>query len=52
MSHELIPEVSMTEFHEAIIIGGGPAGLTAGIYLIRAGIDASFSKRSSRGVLL
>jgi len=30
----------MTEFHEAIIIGGGPAGLTAGIYLIRAGIDA------------
>ena len=29
----------MTEFHEAIIIGGGPAGLTAGIYLLRAGID-------------
>lgn len=30
----------MAEFHEAIIIGGGPAGLTAGIYLMRAGIDA------------
>ncbi|OPY75667.1 MAG: Thioredoxin reductase [Syntrophorhabdus sp. PtaU1.Bin153] len=30
----------MSEFHEAIIIGGGPAGLTAGIYLMRAGIDA------------
>jgi thioredoxin reductase (NADPH) len=28
------------EFHEAVIIGAGPAGLTAGIYLIRAGIDA------------
>ncbi|MCX5806907.1 MAG: thioredoxin-disulfide reductase [Proteobacteria bacterium] len=29
----------LSEFHEAIIIGGGPAGLTAGIYLMRAGID-------------
>ena len=29
----------MKEFHEAVIIGGGPAGLTAGIYLMRAGID-------------
>jgi thioredoxin reductase (NADPH) len=27
------------EFREAIIVGGGPAGLTAGIYLMRAGID-------------
>ncbi len=30
----------MALFHEAIIIGGGPAGLTSGIYLMRAGIDA------------
>ncbi len=30
----------MTTFHEAIIMGGGPAGLTAGIYLGRAGIDS------------
>jgi thioredoxin reductase (NADPH) len=29
----------LSEFHEAIIIGGGPAGLTAGIYLMRAGIE-------------
>lgn len=29
----------MSEYHEAIIVGGGPAGLTAGIYLMRAGID-------------
>lgn len=30
----------MSEYHEAIIIGGGPAGLTAGLYLMRAGINA------------
>lgn len=28
----------MADHHEAVIIGGGPAGLTAGIYLMRAGI--------------
>jgi thioredoxin reductase (NADPH) len=30
----------MSETLEAVIIGGGPAGLTAGIYLMRAGIKA------------
>jgi thioredoxin reductase (NADPH) len=29
----------VSEHHDAIIIGGGPAGLTAGLYLMRAGID-------------
>lgn len=29
----------MADYHEAVIIGGGPAGLTAGIYLMRAGIN-------------
>jgi len=29
----------VSEFHDAIIIGAGPAGLTAGIYLMRAGIE-------------
>jgi thioredoxin reductase (NADPH) len=28
----------MSERYEAIIIGGGPAGLTAGLYLMRGGI--------------
>ncbi|MCX8022063.1 MAG: thioredoxin-disulfide reductase [Syntrophorhabdaceae bacterium] len=29
----------MEESYDAIIIGGGPAGLTAGIYLLRAGVN-------------
>ena len=39
----------MSEFHEAIIIGSGPAGLTAGIYLMRAGIDAVLVERAVLG---
>jgi thioredoxin reductase (NADPH) len=35
-----VTEVIVSEYHKAIIIGGGPAGLTAGLYLMRAGIDA------------
>jgi thioredoxin reductase (NADPH) len=34
-----VPEVLVSEYHKAIIIGGGPAGMTAGLYLMRAGID-------------
>lgn len=30
----------MFENHEAVIIGGGPAGMTAGLYLMRGGIDS------------
>jgi thioredoxin reductase (NADPH) len=35
--------------YEAIIIGGGPAGLTAGIYLMRAGIDALLLEKMVTG---
>ena len=30
----------MSEHYEAVIIGGGPAGLTAGLYLMRGGVRA------------
>lgn len=39
----------MSEFHEAIIIGGGPAGLTAGLYLMRAGIDTLLLEKAITG---
>jgi len=39
----------VSEFHEAIIIGSGPAGLTAGIYLMRAGINAVLVEKGVLG---
>jgi thioredoxin reductase (NADPH) len=39
----------MNELHEAVIIGGGPGGLTAGIYLMRAGIDAVLLEKQTTG---
>lgn len=39
----------MVEFHEAVIVGAGPAGLTAGIYLMRAGIDAVLLEKMVSG---
>jgi thioredoxin reductase (NADPH) len=39
----------MNELHEAVIIGGGPGGLTAGIYLMRAGIDAVLLEKHMTG---
>jgi thioredoxin reductase (NADPH) len=42
-------EVIVSEYHEAIIIGGGPAGLTAGLYLMRAGIDALLLEKALPG---
>jgi thioredoxin reductase (NADPH) len=39
----------MNELHEAVIIGGGPGGLTAGIYLMRAGIDAVLLEKQMTG---
>ena len=39
----------MSEVHEAVIIGGGPAGLTAGIYLRRAGIETLLVEKQMTG---
>lgn len=39
----------MSAFHEAIILGAGPAGLTAGIYLMRAGVDAILIEKGVLG---
>jgi thioredoxin reductase (NADPH) len=39
----------MNELFEAVIIGGGPAGLTAGIYLMRAGIKSILLEKQLLG---
>lgn len=39
----------MAESYKAVIIGGGPAGLTAGIYLMRAGIETVLLERMLPG---
>jgi thioredoxin reductase (NADPH) len=39
----------MADPYEAVIIGGGPAGLTAGIYLMRAGIGTVLLERQLVG---
>lgn len=39
----------MTDHYEAVIIGGGPAGLTAGIYLMRAGISTILLEKGPIG---
>lgn len=39
----------MTEKHQTIIIGGGPAGLTSAIYLRRAGYEALLLEKEEKG---
>ena len=39
----------MDDLYEAVIIGGGPAGLTAGIYLMRAGIRTVLLEKQLAG---
>jgi thioredoxin reductase (NADPH) len=41
--------MAMKERRDAIIIGGGPAGLTAGLYLKRAGMDALLIEKGPVG---
>ncbi len=39
----------MAERRNAVIVGGGPAGLTAGIYLMRGGLDALLVEKGMCG---
>jgi thioredoxin reductase (NADPH) len=39
----------MDETYDAIVLGGGPAGLTAGIYLVRAGIKTLVVEKQMLG---
>jgi thioredoxin reductase (NADPH) len=41
--------MTMSENRDAIIIGGGPAGLTAGLYLKRAGMDVLLIEKGPVG---
>ncbi|MCK4778521.1 MAG: FAD-dependent oxidoreductase, partial [Actinomycetia bacterium] len=39
----------MSELHDLIIIGGGPAGLTTGIYSSRSGLDVVLLEKQMPG---
>jgi len=45
-------EKKLKEEYELVIIGGGPAGLSAGIYAIRAGLDAVIVEKNIAGGLV
>jgi len=45
-------EKKLKSEYELVIIGGGPAGLSAGIYAIRAGIDAVVIEKNLAGGLV
>ena len=41
--------LTVNDSYEAVIIGGGPAGLTAGIYLMRAGVGTMLLEKQMVG---
>jgi len=45
-------EKRLNEEYELFIVGGGPAGLSAGIYAIRAGLDAVIVEKTLAGGLV
>lgn len=47
-----VPDDSAVQYHDLVIIGSGPAGLTAGIYAKRAGLDAVVLEKGIIGGLV
>ena len=42
-------KTELKDFYDVVIIGGGPGGLTAGIYAVQAGLDPLIIERALEG---